>query len=85
MIDNDEWNRLGTATFLFHIPGQLVRKLCCPDYPASDTIGIPIIILTGGVQFFFVWLFILQFMSRVVRQFRTDLMDRHRPNRVPQS
>jgi hypothetical protein len=52
MIDNDEWNTLGSITFLFHIPGQIIRELVCPNYPWSDTIGIPIIITTGVIQFF---------------------------------
>ena len=59
MIDNDEWNTLGTFTFIFHIPGQLIRELVFPAYPESDVVGIPLIIASGAVQFFIAywWLF----------------------------
>ena len=52
MIDNDEWNTLGTITFSYHVPGQMIREVLCPSYPESENIGIPIIVTTGAIQFF---------------------------------
>jgi hypothetical protein len=60
MIDNDEWNTLGTLTFTFHIPGQIVRELLFPSYPGSDRYGIPLILTSGAIQFFVVyWCFLM--------------------------
>jgi hypothetical protein len=55
MIDNAEWNTLGTLTFTFHVPGQIVREMLFPSYPASDSYGIPLILTSGATQFFAVY------------------------------
>jgi hypothetical protein len=55
MIDNNEWNTLGYITFLFHIPSQIIRELVFPNYPLSDSLGMPLIFMTGVIQFFVVY------------------------------